>query len=192
MKRTWLSLIAFTLVVCMPVRPVGAQRDDIGAPRGAAPLTILQLNDVYSTGPVNDLGGLARVATLKKTLATEGRTPFLDHHLVAAPGQLRPQPIQARATGLVVQEHLESDLLAGVVGVAKAADQDQQVVALPLEDLAFGGLDHLGARAGLAAGGREAHQPGGGGAEQLASGDALVGCWLLAVGCWGGAVGHHW
>jgi 5'-nucleotidase len=61
----------------MPVRTIVAQRDDIGAPRAAAPLTILQLNDVYSTGPVNDLGGLARVATLKKTLATEGRRPFL-------------------------------------------------------------------------------------------------------------------
>src|SRR5262245_63570857 len=77
MRRTWLSLIALTLVACMPARPVVAQRDDVGAPRAAAPLTILQLNDVYSTLPVNDLGGLARVATLKKTLAAEGRTPFL-------------------------------------------------------------------------------------------------------------------
>jgi 5'-nucleotidase len=55
-----------------------AQRyDDIGSPRVAAALTILQLNDVYSTVPVDGRGGLARVATLKQQLAAEGRTPLM-------------------------------------------------------------------------------------------------------------------
>lgn len=53
------------------------QHDDAGSPRLAAPLTILQLNDVYSTVPVDGAGGLARVAALKRRLAAEGRTPFV-------------------------------------------------------------------------------------------------------------------
>jgi 5'-nucleotidase len=47
------------------------------AARSAAPVTFLQINDVYTTVPVDGLGGLARVATLKKNLAAAGRTPFL-------------------------------------------------------------------------------------------------------------------
>ena len=47
------------------------------AARNAAPVTFLQINDVYSTVAVDGLGGLARVATLKKNLANAGRTPFL-------------------------------------------------------------------------------------------------------------------
>ena len=77
MKRAALRiLVALVLVGTFP-RHTAAQRDDVGAPRATAPLTILQLNDVYSTTPVADVGGLARVATLKKTLAGQGRTPFL-------------------------------------------------------------------------------------------------------------------
>jgi 5'-nucleotidase len=59
--------------------PAIAQHDDPGAPRAAAPLTILQLNDVYSIGPVENgaAGGLARVATLKQSLAAAGRTPLM-------------------------------------------------------------------------------------------------------------------
>ena len=72
-----LVLVACALVVGALVRPALAQIDDHGAPRALAPLTILQVNDVYSTGPVDDRGGLARIATFKKTLAAEGRTPFL-------------------------------------------------------------------------------------------------------------------
>jgi 5'-nucleotidase len=53
------------------------QQDEAGAPRARAPLTILQINDVYSTVPVDGAGGLARVATLKKRLAAAGRTPLL-------------------------------------------------------------------------------------------------------------------
>lgn len=54
-----------------------AQQSDAGSPRAGAPLTILQINDVYSTVPVDGAGGLARVATLKKELAAAGRTPFM-------------------------------------------------------------------------------------------------------------------
>jgi 5'-nucleotidase len=57
--------------------PAAQQHDDLGSPRFDAPLTILQLNDVYSTEPVDGRGGLARVATLKRRLAAEGRTPFV-------------------------------------------------------------------------------------------------------------------
>jgi 5'-nucleotidase len=53
------------------------QQEEPGSPRARAPLTILQMNDVYSTVPVDGLGGLARVATLKRRLAAAGRTPFL-------------------------------------------------------------------------------------------------------------------
>jgi 5'-nucleotidase len=68
-----------TLALVLGARwPAVAQRDDPGAPRAAAPLTILQLNDVYSITPVEGgAGGLARVATLKQTLAAAGRTPLL-------------------------------------------------------------------------------------------------------------------
>jgi 5'-nucleotidase len=60
------------------VAPSLAQQPDaIGAPRSAAPLTLLQINDVYSTLPVDGLGGLARVATLKQQIAAAGRTPLL-------------------------------------------------------------------------------------------------------------------
>ena len=47
------------------------------SPRLAAPVTILQINDVYSTVPVNGVGGLARVATLKKQLTQPGHTTLL-------------------------------------------------------------------------------------------------------------------
>ena len=61
------------------VRPTlhAQQKDDPGSPRTRAPLTLLQINDVYTTVPVDGVGGLARVATLKKQLAAEGRTPLL-------------------------------------------------------------------------------------------------------------------
>ncbi len=51
--------------------------EEPSAPRARAPLTILQINDVYSTVPINGIGGLARVATLKRQLAAAGRTPLL-------------------------------------------------------------------------------------------------------------------
>jgi 5'-nucleotidase len=47
------------------------------AARAAAPVTFLQINDVYTTVPVDGQGGLSRVASLKRNLAKAGRTPFL-------------------------------------------------------------------------------------------------------------------
>lgn len=41
-------------------------------PRDRAPLTILQINDVYSTVPIDGVGGLARVATIKRRLTASG------------------------------------------------------------------------------------------------------------------------
>jgi 2',3'-cyclic-nucleotide 2'-phosphodiesterase (5'-nucleotidase family) len=74
--------IAAASVIAAPARAgrhaqVPAQQDEPGSPRTQAPVTILQMNDVYSTVPVDGLGGLARVATLKRRLAAAGRTPFL-------------------------------------------------------------------------------------------------------------------
>jgi 5'-nucleotidase len=58
-------------------RTLYAQQDEPGSPRATSPLTILQINDVYSTVPVDGAGGLARVATLKQRIAATGRTPLL-------------------------------------------------------------------------------------------------------------------
>lgn len=51
-------------------------RADEGLPQARAPLTLLQINDVYTALPVDGgkAGGLARVATLKKQIAAEGRS----------------------------------------------------------------------------------------------------------------------
>ncbi|HUR34440.1 MAG TPA: bifunctional UDP-sugar hydrolase/5'-nucleotidase [Vicinamibacterales bacterium] len=55
-----------------------AQQEELSSPRRTAAVTILQMNDVYSTVPVDGLGGLARVATVKKQTAQAlGRTPLL-------------------------------------------------------------------------------------------------------------------
>src|SRR5262249_9163776 len=70
-------LAAVTLTVFSVGRIVSGQQDDQGSPRASAPLTILQINDVYSMLAVDDQGGLARVATLKERIAATGRTPFL-------------------------------------------------------------------------------------------------------------------
>jgi 5'-nucleotidase len=83
MNRRTCLVILFAILV---TTPPGAGRsapallspqDDAGAPRTTAPLTILQINDVYSTAPIDGAGGLARVATLKKRIAAAGRTPLL-------------------------------------------------------------------------------------------------------------------
>jgi 5'-nucleotidase len=58
-------------------RTVIAQQEEPASPRARTPLTLLQINDIYSTLPVDDAGGLARIATLKQHLAAAGRTPFL-------------------------------------------------------------------------------------------------------------------
>jgi 2',3'-cyclic-nucleotide 2'-phosphodiesterase (5'-nucleotidase family) len=59
------------------VQTVLAQQEEPSSPRAHAPVTFLQINDVYSTLPIDGIGGLARVATVKQTLAAAGRTPFL-------------------------------------------------------------------------------------------------------------------
>ena len=49
-----------------------AQQEELGSPRRQSQVTILQINDVYTTVPINDVGGLARVATLKQRLSENG------------------------------------------------------------------------------------------------------------------------
>jgi 5'-nucleotidase len=76
-RRTRFILLAL-LAALLAVGPaVVAQQDEPSSPRSGAPLTILQINDVYSTVPVDGVGGLARVARLKQNLAAAGRTPLL-------------------------------------------------------------------------------------------------------------------
>lgn len=58
-------------------RTVLAEQEEPASPRATAPLTILQINDIYSTIPIDGAGGLARIATLKQNLAAAGRTPLL-------------------------------------------------------------------------------------------------------------------
>ena len=54
-----------------------AQQDEQGSPRRQSQLTILQINDVYSTTPIDGAGGLARVATLKRRLSENGHPVIL-------------------------------------------------------------------------------------------------------------------
>jgi 5'-nucleotidase len=58
-------------------RSVPAQAPDTGGPRARAPVTFLQVNDVYETTPVDGLGGLAKLATIKQRLKDAGRTPLV-------------------------------------------------------------------------------------------------------------------
>ena len=72
-RRFAVLFLALALLV-----PAGyAQQAEPGSPRYRAPLTFLQLNDVYSTQPVDGMGGLARVATFKQRLSTPDRTVLL-------------------------------------------------------------------------------------------------------------------
>lgn len=75
--RTSVALLVGCLVSPVTGRAFAQIAEPPSAPRAAAPLTILQVNDVYSTVPVDGVGGLARVATLKRDLAKAGRTPLL-------------------------------------------------------------------------------------------------------------------
>jgi 5'-nucleotidase / UDP-sugar diphosphatase len=79
MKRIFACLLLL-LVASRPAPLAQAPqqpKDEPGAPRSTAPLTILQINDVYSTLPVDGMGGLARVATLKQQFQASGRTAFM-------------------------------------------------------------------------------------------------------------------
>jgi 5'-nucleotidase/UDP-sugar diphosphatase len=67
--------VAYAVVAALFVCAARAQQDEPGSPRLLSQLTFLQINDVYSTVPVNgagDAGGLARVATLKQRLSQNG------------------------------------------------------------------------------------------------------------------------
>ena len=84
-SRFWVAALVVALLIGSgssrtPLEPRGFSRTLLAqdfAARAAAPVTFLQINDVYATLPVDGLGGLARVATLKQNLAKAGRTPFL-------------------------------------------------------------------------------------------------------------------
>lgn len=71
------TLLAWCVAALLHAPVAHAQQEEPTSPRARAPLTILQLNDVYSTVPIEGAGGLARVATLKARLAASGRTPLL-------------------------------------------------------------------------------------------------------------------
>src|SRR5579862_7922590 len=66
------ALVSATFGPCL----VLAQEGD-ASPRNGAPLTFLQLNDVYSTLPTDGLGGLARVASFKQRLVSPNHTTLL-------------------------------------------------------------------------------------------------------------------
>jgi 2',3'-cyclic-nucleotide 2'-phosphodiesterase (5'-nucleotidase family) len=74
-KRAWLVVAWLLVVTAGPT--VFAQQEEPSSPRARAPVTFLQINDVSSTLPIDGIGGLARVATIKQSLAAAGRTPFL-------------------------------------------------------------------------------------------------------------------
>ena len=76
------ALLVAALVVVGPPQgghyvPLFAQQEEAGSPRRQSQLTILQINDVYSTVPIDGAGGLARVATLKQRLSANGHPVIL-------------------------------------------------------------------------------------------------------------------
>lgn len=76
--RRFVALLVAAACVCGVLAPVrGLAQDDEASPRNRAPLTFLQINDVYSTLPVDGLGGLARVATVKQRVSSPARTTLL-------------------------------------------------------------------------------------------------------------------
>lgn len=94
--------------------PATAQQEF--AARAAAPLTLLQINDVYTTVPIDGQGGLARVATLKQNLAKAGRTPFL----VIAGDFLSPSVASSVFRG----EHMVAALNAAGVDLATLGNHE--------------------------------------------------------------------
>src|SRR5688572_325655 len=73
--NTRLRSSAAAATVLLSLASLAAQE----SPRQTAPLTILQINDVYTASPVDGgkVGGLARVAALKQQLAAPGKTVLL-------------------------------------------------------------------------------------------------------------------
>jgi 5'-nucleotidase len=70
-------VVTVAVALCGLSVPLTGQYDQPGAPRAGAPLTILQINDVYSTVPVDGMGGLARVSTIRQQIAAAGGQPLL-------------------------------------------------------------------------------------------------------------------
>jgi 5'-nucleotidase len=64
------AAVAFGTPAAEPYLPailggaIFAQQEPPSTPRAGTPVTFLQINDVYTTVPVDSVGGLARVATL--------------------------------------------------------------------------------------------------------------------------------
>ena len=86
LKRLATVVLAILAIACSARGParggqngriVLPQQEEPSSPRAGAPLTILQVNDVYSTVPIDGAGGLARVATYKQQFVSAGRTPLL-------------------------------------------------------------------------------------------------------------------
>src|SRR5499427_4647268 len=82
LRRVCLSLaLVVGLIVSGPAKTGHyvrrAQQEESTSPRASTPVTFLQINDVYSTVPIDGVGGLARVATLKQQIAAAGKTPVL-------------------------------------------------------------------------------------------------------------------
>jgi 2',3'-cyclic-nucleotide 2'-phosphodiesterase (5'-nucleotidase family) len=79
MRRTRIqTILAIVVAACTAcATPIRAQQEEPSSPRARTPLTLLQINDVYSTLPVDGLGGVARIATVKREMAAAGRTPLL-------------------------------------------------------------------------------------------------------------------
>jgi 2',3'-cyclic-nucleotide 2'-phosphodiesterase (5'-nucleotidase family) len=79
MARTTIKRLvaAIAVAVAIAIQGAHAQQDEPGSARAQSPLTILQINDVYSTVPINGAGGLARLATLKKRLSANGHPVLL-------------------------------------------------------------------------------------------------------------------
>ena len=70
----------------------------------------------------------------------------MHHRLVGATQQLGAQLHLDETGRLIVDQQIQVHLIAQLVARLKAADQDQQVVALVLHDAAFGRIQDLGRR----------------------------------------------
>jgi len=70
-------VLSLVLAATVWTHPASQTVHDDTHPRSPSAVTLLQINDVYSTLPVDGMGGLARVGALKQDIATSGRTPLL-------------------------------------------------------------------------------------------------------------------
>jgi 5'-nucleotidase / UDP-sugar diphosphatase len=128
----------FTLIAAQ----IAVAQDDTPVRKGAQ-LTILQINDVYETLPVNGAGGLARVATLKRTLAAAGSTPvvvlsgdFLSSSVASSifKGAQMIEAFNAMGLDFATLGNHEFDFGKDVLVERMAASRFQYVVANVLDD----------------------------------------------------------